>query len=132
MNKLFLSKSIHRSLMLLVLLSSLMVGYAQAGLVSTDSMIHAGEENYSQQKLQTALESEELKLQLQELGVDTAQLNDRIGSLTPTEITQLNAQLEQQPAGGIVGVLLTVFIVFIITDMLCATDIFSFVKCINK
>jgi hypothetical protein len=132
MNKSFLSTSIHRSLTLVVLLSSLMAGYAQVGLVSTDSMIHAGEENYSQQQLQTALESEELKLQLQELGVDTAQLNDRIGSLTPTEIAQLNAQLEQQPAGGIVGVLLTVFIVFIITDMLCATDIFSFVKCINK
>ena len=75
---------------------------------------------------------QELKTQLEDLGVDTSQLSDRIASLTAAEIQQLNAELEQQPAGGIVGVLLTIFIVFIITDMLCATDIFSFVKCINK
>jgi uncharacterized small protein (DUF1192 family) len=112
--------------------SSLMSSYAQAAMISTDSMINAGEGNYSQQQLQTALASEELKTQLEDLGVDTSQLSDRIASLTAAEIQQLNAELEQQPAGGIVGVLLTIFIVFIITDMLCATDIFSFVKCINK
>ena len=94
-------------------------------------MINAGTEQYNQQQLQTALESEELRQQLQELGVDTKQLNDRIASLTAEEIQQLNADLEQQPAGGIVGVLLTIFIVFVITDMLCATDVFTFVRCIN-
>ena len=79
----------------------------------------------------SALASDELKQQLEGLGVDTEQLNDRIASLTPEEIQQLNAELEVQPAGGILGVLLTVFIVLVVTDLLCATDVFHFVRCIN-
>tara|TARA_B110000503_G_scaffold122938_1_gene188071 strand:+ start:339 stop:584 length:246 start_codon:yes stop_codon:yes gene_type:complete len=81
--------------------------------------------------MQSALASDELKQQLEGLGVDTEQLNDRIASLTPEEIQQLNAELEVQPAGGILGVLLTVFIVLVVTDLLCATDVFHFVRCIN-
>lgn len=129
----FLSNTrIHKALVATIFLSTLMGSYAQAGMVSTQAMINAGTADYSQQQLQTALASEELTTQLAAMGVDAAQLSDRIASLTPAEIKQLNAELEQQPAGGIVGVLLTIFIVFIVTDMLCATDIFSFVKCINK
>ncbi len=122
----------HKFLILLTLLTSLMSGYASAGMVTTDQLIHSGQQSYTQQQLQQALASTELQAQLLEMGVDAGELGDRIASLTPDELTRLNAELEQQPAGGIVGVLLTIFIVFIITDMLCATDIFSFVKCINK
>ncbi len=132
MTTLLRNTRVYKTLIILMFFSSLMSSYVQAAMISTDSMINAGEGNYSQQQLQTALASEELKTQLEDLGVDTSQLSDRIASLTAAEIQQLNAELEQQPAGGIVGVLLTIFIVFIVTDMLCATDIFSFVKCINK
>ena len=109
-----------------------MSSYTQAGLVSTQNLIVGGDGGYSKDQLQTALASTELRQQLVDLKVDPQQLGDRIASLTPAEILQLNAELQQQPAGGIVGVLLTIFIVFVITDMLCATDLFSFVKCINK
>jgi len=122
----------HRFLIALILLTSLLSGYATAGMVSTQDVIGSGEQRYTLEQLQLAMASDELRAQLMDLGVDPDQLNDRIASLTPGEISQLNAELEQQPAGGIIGVLLTIFIVFIITDMLCATDIFSFVKCINK
>jgi hypothetical protein len=66
------------------------------------------------------------------MGVDPEQLNDRIASLTASEIVKLNAELEQQPAGGIVGALVTVFAVLVVTDMMCATNVFTFVKCINN
>lgn len=116
----------------LLLISGFLVSYAQAGLIPTNEMISVHGESYTQVDLQTALASEELKAQLQTMGVDVEQLNDRIASLTPSEIQQLNIELEQQPAGGIVGALVTIFIVFVVTDMLCATDVFTFVKCINK
>ncbi len=121
-----------KALIFLLLTSGFWGSYAQAGLISTDAMISVHGESYTKADLQTALASEELKAQLQTMGVDVEQLNDRIASLTPSEIQQLNTELEQQPAGGILGVLVTVFIVFIVTDMLCATDVFTFVKCINK
>lgn len=122
----------HRLLAILILFSSLMSAHAQAGMVSTHDLLAAGQASYSTAELQAALDSAELQVQLSEMGVDTQQLAERIASLTPAEIKQLNAELESQPAGGIIGVLLTIFIVFVITDMLCATDIFGFVKCINK
>ena len=122
----------HRFLVVVTLLLSFMSSYTQAGLVSTQNLIVGGDGGYSKDQLQTALASTELRQQLVDLKVDPQQLGDRIASLTPAEILQLNAELQQQPAGGIVGVLLTIFIVFVITDMLCATDLFSFVKCINK
>ena len=123
----------HRFLTVLILVASVMSSYTQAGLVATEDYIRSGEGySYSKEELATALASEELQQQLVELGVDPGQLADRIASLTSEEIQQLNTELAEQPAGGIIGVILTVFIVFIITDMLCATDIFGFVKCINK
>lgn len=116
----------------LMMLSSLGSAYSQAAMVSTSDMIISEGVSYNATDLKTALASEELKQQLQDLGVDPAELNDRIASLTPSEIQQLNMELAEQPAGsGVLGILLTVFIVFILTDMLCATDIFSFVNCIN-
>ncbi len=117
----------------LLILLSFSTGYVQAGFIPTTALINANGESYTQSSLQTALASEQLQQQLITMGVDVEQLSDRIGSLTPNEISQLNNQLDQQPAGGgIIGILLTIFIIFIVTDMLCATNIFSFVKCINK
>ncbi|WP_101759807.1 PA2779 family protein [Oceanicoccus sp. KOV_DT_Chl] len=132
MNRLFNSKGLKKVLATVIVITGMLAAYAQAGMIPTTTIIHSDNMQYNQQSLQSALASVELKQQLQEMGVDTDQLNDRIASLTPAEIQQLNTQLEQQPAGGIVGVLLTIFIVFVITDMLCATDVFTFVKCINK
>lgn len=132
MNTVSHTKKIVRAMICVLLMSGLLGNYAQAGMVSTHEMITTTSESYTKLELQTALASEELKAQLETMGVDVKQLDDRIASLTPSEIQQLNAELEQQPAGGIVGVLATIFIVLVVTDMLCATDIFSFVNCINK
>lgn len=125
------SRSIHKFLVSLVVVMSLFAGFSQAKMISTDAVINSNGEHYTQQQLQSALASDELKQQLTVMGVDTEQLNDRLASLTPGEVQQLNAELADQPAGGVLGVLLTVFIVLLVTDMLCATDVFSFVRCIN-
>jgi len=115
------------------LVAQLMSAQVQAAMVPTSTVIQSQGQSYSPSDLQTALESEELQQQLLDMGVDPAQLSDRISAMTPAEIQQLNAELAEQPAGGsILGILLVVFVVFVITDMLCATDLFGFVKCINK
>ncbi|MCP4270397.1 MAG: PA2779 family protein [Gammaproteobacteria bacterium] len=104
----------------------------QAGMVTTNAAIKLDDKSYTTTELQKALESEELKAQLTEMGVDITQLQDRIASLTPEEISNLNVELAHQPAGaGVIGGLVTIFVVLIVTDMLCATDVFNFVNCIN-
>ena len=124
--------TLKKTLVFLILIFGFLGSHAQAGLVSTNSMISVHGSSYTKSQLQVALASEELKTQLESKGVDIEQLNDRIASLTPSEILQLNMELEKQPAGGLVGTLVTIFIVLVVTDMLCATDIFSFVRCINR
>ena len=116
----------------LMLLVSIQSAFVQAALVSTNAVINVDGAQYSKEQLQTAAQSAELKSQLSAMGVDTNQLNDRIASLTPSEINQLNAKLAEQPAGsGVVGALLVIFVLFVITDALCATDLFTFVKCVK-
>ena len=128
----FNSSTLKHLMIVVIMLSGLSSAITQAAMVSTSALINTDDASYSTQELQEALASDELKQQLQNLGVSASELNDRIASLTADEIQQLNTQLAEQPAGGVLGVLLTIFVIFIVTDMLCATDIFSFVKCINK
>ncbi len=106
---------------------------SQAAMVSTHDAITQTSISYDRAQLSEALNQEGVRAQLLDLGVDPIQIEKRINSLTADELSQLNQSLSDAPAGqGVVGVLLTLFIVFVVTDMLCATDIFSFVKCINR
>lgn len=131
-NAIFQKNTFKKGILFLFLAFGLWGNAAQAGLMPTGTLIGAHGDSYTQSQLQLALASSELKAQLESKGVDIAQLSDRIASLTPSEIMQLNTELEQQPAGGIVGTLATIFIVLVVTDLLCATDIFSFVRCIAR
>ena len=48
------------------------------------------------------------------------------------ELAEFEQQLAEAPTGeGVVGIIVLFLVVFIITDMLCATDLFPFVKCIR-
>lgn len=121
-----------RVLIALVVLAGLHSTGVSAAMVSTETVIATEQHNYQREELLTALESEQLQQQLLDLGVDPDQVRDRVASLTPAEIAELNQQIQDQPAGSsVLGALVLIFVVFIITDALCATDVFSFVNCIN-
>ena len=124
---------IGRVVIALLLIMSFHSLSVNAAMISTDTIIQTENEQYTKSDLLQKLESTELQQQLIDMGVDTEELQQRIASLTPDEISQLNANLASQPAGeGILGLAGLVFVVFVITDMLCATDLFSFVNCINR
>ncbi len=106
---------------------------AQAGVISTESAVTQQAVQYDRAQLLQAINEQGVRDQLSSLGVDPGQVEQRIQTLTGDELAQLNAQIQDMPAGqSALGVLATIFIVFIITDMLCATDIFNFVNCINR
>lgn len=106
---------------------------AQAGVVSTEAAITEQRVTYDRGQLLELLNREGVRQQLTDLGVEPVQVEERIASLTPEELAQLNTQLQDLPAGeGALGLVVLIFVVFIVTDMLCATDIFPFVNCINK
>ena len=113
------------------LLVVVQVPVAQA-MVGTSEVIAEQQLQVDRPQLLEMLEDQGVKEKLATLGVAPDQVEQRINSLTAAELAQFNQQLEQAPAGGsVVGIIVLFLVIFIITDMLCATDIFSFIRCIR-
>ncbi|MDR9425552.1 MAG: PA2779 family protein [Marinobacter sp.] len=105
---------------------------ANAAMVSTGDMIQQEQTQLDRQQLLNMLEKQEVQEKLSELGVSKDTVAERINNLTPAELADFEQQLAEAPAGeGVVGVIVLFFLVFIVTDMLCATDLFPFVRCIR-
>jgi hypothetical protein len=106
---------------------------AYAAMVTTETVVQQAQRSVDRSQLLEMLDRESVQSQLEALGVDSSAAKQRVAAMTDAEIRQLNARLAEMPAGGdVLGIVLVVFIVFVITDMLGATDIFPFVHSINK
>nr|WP_259651499.1 PA2779 family protein [Pseudomonas sp. NCCP-436] len=115
------------------LLLVVQVPVANAAMIGTHEVIAEQQHKVDQEQLLAMLDDQSVKEKLMSMGVEREQVEARIASLTPAELAQFNQELEQAPAGaGVVGIIVLFLVIFIITDMLCATNIFSFVKCINR
>jgi hypothetical protein len=69
--------------------------------------------------------------------VNPEEAKARVDSLTDQEIAKIAARIDQLPAGGdglgvIVGAAVLIFLVLLLTDILGITDIFPFVKKVDK
>lgn len=116
------------ALLIIMLMAMFQFQIGHAAMVSTDSAIQSQQIELERGEILDLFAQENLRDQLTQMGVDADAAADRISSMTDAEISQLNETLQNAPAGeGVVGVLLTIFIVFIITDALGATDVFNFV-----
>ncbi|MDX5372197.1 MAG: PA2779 family protein [Pseudomonadaceae bacterium] len=105
---------------------------ANAAMIDTAQVLQEQQQQIDREQLRAMLEDQQVQQKLEELGVDRAQVEKRIDSLTPAELAQFNQQLAEEPAGaGVVGIIVLFLVIFIITDMLCATDLFTFVKCLR-
>ncbi len=106
---------------------------AQAALIGTPEVVAEHQQRGGRPELLTTREDQDGQKKLESMGVERDQVEKRINSLTAAELAQFNQQLDQAPAGaGVVGVIVLFLVIFIITDMLCATNIFNFVNCINR
>ena len=103
-------------------------------MVGTDALIESAQLAGERARLVAILQRDEVRAQLIELGVDPQVAEQRVSRLTQQELEQLTKRLNETPAGGIsvLGVILVVFVVFIITDVLGATDIFPFVRPVRR
>jgi cell division FtsZ-interacting protein ZapD len=105
---------------------------AVAGVVGTGEVLTEQRAEVDRQSLMSMLERQDVKEALSTMGVDQSELESRIQSLTPSELADFNDQLAEAPVGqDVVGVIVLFLLVFIVTDMLCATNIFSFINCIR-
>ena len=117
----------------LFMLTSLVSIQAQAAMVGTDEVIAQQQLNVDRAELKGMLDDQSVQDKLASMGVSPDQVGQRIDSLTADELAYFNTQLDEAPAGaGVVGIIVLFLVIFVITDMLCATDVYSFVNCINR
>ncbi len=98
-------------------------------LISTE---HAAAAQPGRTLLEHTLARAEVVAALQARGVDVVAARDRVASLTDAEAAQVAMQIDQAPAGGdAVGVIVTIFVVLLITDILGWTKVFPFTRAIR-
>lgn len=117
------------AIILSVLLAIMPLLPVQAAIIGNDQIVNQGLSNQTRDGLQRLFEQETAQKQMQEWGVNPDQIKSRIARLTDTELARINQQVNDVQAGGdVLGILLIIFLVFVITDIFGATDIFPFIN----
>ncbi len=101
------------------------LGAAHSAMINNGQLLQG---DTGRTQLMQTLEREQVRQQLIQLGVDAETVKLRVAQMTDQEITTLNQRLGELPAGGdALGVILFIFVLFVITDAIGATDIFPFI-----
>jgi hypothetical protein len=79
--------------------------------------------------LEQTLNRAEVAAALQARGVSVEVARERVAALTDAEAAQVAARIDQAPAGGdALGVIVTIFLILLITDILGFTKVFPFTR----
>jgi len=110
---------------------------AAARVVGTEEVVRAESaapgSPVDRDALRTMLERDDVRRQLESLGVDPRAARERVDALTDAEIERIAGQVGQLPAGGssIIGVLFAVFVILLVTDILGLTKVFPFTRSVR-
>lgn len=97
---------------------------ARAAVIGTDTYLSTQVPAVTEQ-LQAALQREDVRARLVELGVDPAQAGARVAAMTPAEAQLLQERIDSLPAGaGALEVIGIVFLVLLILELVGVTNIF--------
>lgn len=110
---------------------------ARAAMVPTDQVIEQGSATSDQERVKSFLAREDVRHQLEALGVDPDDAAARVAGLSDSEVNKIVNRLDELPAGQdafgtIVGAAVLIFIVLLITDILCFTSVYPFTKCVTN
>lgn len=99
---------------------------AQAGIVGTDVAIAMSERSETVTRISSVLMRDDVRAQLEGLGVDPQHAVERVAALTDAELAELDARLDQLPAGGsVLGVLGVLLVVLLVLELLGVTNVFT-------
>lgn len=128
-----ISKPVGFFLVLSFLLLNFNLNPVQAQMVGTDAVISGQQEAADRAQVATFMAREDVQQIMTQYGVDPAEAQKRVASLSSEELGKIANSMDQLPAGGgglgvIVGAAVIVFIVLLVTDILGFTHVFSFVN----
>lgn len=103
-----------------------------AGLVGTDKVAVSAQSQSERERIRSFLDREDVRKELQTQGIDANTAKARVDALTDEEVQKVAGKLDQMPAGGdVIGILFTVFVILLVTDILGFTKVFSFTRSIK-
>ncbi|AEG32275.1 DUF6627 family protein [Thiomicrospira cyclica] len=101
---------------------------AQASMISNAELAAMEAQLELRDQVMQQISRADVQQQLVAMGVSVMEVEQRVAAMTDAEIAQLHSQLQDLPAGaGVVGIALFIFVVFVVTDVIGATDIFPFI-----
>lgn len=115
-----------------LVLATQSVTLAQAEMLSTDIAISKYIALSDRTVLMDELQRDAVQEQIVAMGIDPAEAAARLAALSDTEVASILTQIENDNAGAdIIGTLFTVFIILLVTDLLCFTSFFNFTRCVR-
>lgn len=107
------------------LLFSGVVGQASAAVITTQEAMSAEVRGAMEDDVRAAFARDDVREAMARLGVDPADADARVAALSDAELMQLQGQLDQLPAGGVLAVIGVVFVVLLILELVGVTNIFN-------
>lgn len=105
---------------------------ASAAIVSTREAAAPAGMAAERERVASFFSRDDVRKALEEQGVAPQAAIDRIAALSDEEVQQLATRIDEAPAGGnILGILFTVFIILLVTDILGLTKVFPFTRSIR-
>ncbi|MCF2948016.1 PA2779 family protein [Paraglaciecola aquimarina] len=102
--------------------------FVSAKVVTSESVMQIQNTTYQKQQILKMVNTTAVQDKLVQLGVTEEDAVSRINNMTPEEIQALNTQLNEAPAGGIVGTVVTVLVVVAVLDLMGLTDVYPFIR----
>lgn len=113
---------------LIAALVVLSLGQASAGVYTSEQAISSQQFQYNKQQVMSMVDTADVQQKLTTLGVSPADAKLRIASMTNQELMAFNQQMNEMPAGGIIGTIVTVLVVVVVLDLMGITDVYPFIR----
>ena len=105
---------------------------AQAGIVSSSEAMASTAQTDARAKVEAVLARADVRSGMAERGLSVEQAQERVRAMSDDEVATLAGRIDQAPAGGdILGILFTVFIILLITDILGLTKVYPFTRSVR-
>ena len=98
---------------------------AMAGMVTSSELSSAAQVEQLCDEIRTVVARDDIRAHLLDNGVSPDDINDRINTMTGSEVLAMHAQLDNLPAGEVfLGGVIAVIVIFILLDLAGVTDVF--------
>ncbi|OGU14516.1 MAG: hypothetical protein A2076_01465 [Geobacteraceae bacterium GWC2_53_11] len=127
-------KPVSYFLLLSFLLLDFSVQTAKAQMIGTNTVIAAQKQEANRERVTAFLSRDDVQRVMMQRGVDAAEAQKRVSSLSNSELAKIANAMDQLPSGGdsglgtLIGAVVFIFVVLLITDIVGLTHVFPFVS----